>query len=167
MACYNSATKTVDLDYRTVFVKEEKIESRLSSDGGKPFSHEELSAVHSELERAEISPENIYKSGFFNIRFEQSLLKQPEDSVRIREMMRHIKRSAEELDLEYENYCKMRNKAKNYRRTKRLKAFCSAIYYFSITIILLEILLTNFILPRNLYIGANTAIPSQRLCSST
>lgn len=111
MACYNSATKAVDLDDRTVFVKEEKIENRLPSDGGKPFSHEELSAVHSELERAEISPENIYKSGFFNICFEQSLLKQPEDSVRIREMMRHIKRSAEELDLEYENYCKMRNKA--------------------------------------------------------
>lgn len=109
-ACYNPATKTVDLDDRTVFVKEEKIESCLSSDGGKPFSHEELSAVHSELEKAEISPEKIYESGFFNIRFEQSLLKQPEDSVRIREMMRHIKRTAEELDFEYENYCKMRNK---------------------------------------------------------
>lgn len=102
---------TVDLDDRTVFVKEEKIENRLSSDGGRSFSHEELSAVRSELEKAEISPENIYKSGFFNIRFEQSLLKQPEDSVRIREMMRHIKRSAEELDFEYENYCKMRSKA--------------------------------------------------------
>ena len=110
-ACYNPATKTVDLDDRTVFVKEKKIENCLSSDGGKPFSHEELSAVRSELEKAEISPENIYKSGFFNICFEQSLLKQPEDSVRIREMMRHIKRSAEELDFEYENYCKMRSKA--------------------------------------------------------
>ena len=110
-ACYNPATKTVDLDDRTVFVKEEKIENRLSSDGGRPFSPEESSAVHYELEKAEISSENIYKSGFFNIRFEQSLLKQPEDSVRIREMMRNIKRSAEELDFEYENYCKLRNKA--------------------------------------------------------
>lgn len=109
-ACYNPATKTVDLDDRTVFVKEEKIENRLSSDGGKPFSHEALSAARSELEKAEISPESIYKSGFFNIRYEQSLLKQPEDSVRIREMMRHIKCTVEELDFEYENYCKLRNK---------------------------------------------------------
>lgn len=111
LACYNSATKTADLDDRTVFVKEKKIENCLSSDGGKPFSHEELSAVNSELEKAEISPENIYRSGFFNIRYEQSLLKQPEDSVRTREMMRHIKRTAEELDFEYENYCKLRSKA--------------------------------------------------------
>ncbi len=110
-ACYNPATKTVDLDDRTVFVKEEKIENCLSSDGGRPFSREELSAVRSELEKAESSSEKIYESGFFNIRFEQSLLKQPEDSVRIREMMRHIKRTAEELDFEYENYCKMRSKA--------------------------------------------------------
>lgn len=110
-ACYNPATKTVDLDDRTVFVKEERIGELLSADGAKPLSPEAVSAAHSELEKAEIPPEIIYRSGFFNIRYEQSLLKQPEDSVRIREMMRRIGLTAEELDFEYENYCKMRKKA--------------------------------------------------------
>lgn len=46
MACYNPATKAVDLDDRTVFVKEEKIENCLSLSSGTSFSREELSAVH-------------------------------------------------------------------------------------------------------------------------
>lgn len=110
-AYYNPAAKTVDLDDRTVFVKEEKAEERLSANGGRPFSPEELSSAHSELEKAGITPESIYRSGFFNLRFEQLLLDQPEDIVRIREMKRHIDRSSEELEKEYELYCKMRKKA--------------------------------------------------------
>lgn len=109
-AFYNPATKTVDLDDRTVFVKEEKIEECLSSDGGKPLSQKSISDARSELEKADITPESIYRSGFFNFRYEQTLLNQPEDSVRIREMMRKIKCTSEELETEYKKYCEMRNK---------------------------------------------------------
>lgn len=109
-ACYNPATKTVEIDDMTVFVKEDTIENLLSSDGGKPFSSESIFSARSELEKADISLESIYRSGFFNIRYEQSLLGQPEDSVRIREMKRSIKCSPKELENEYENYCKIRSK---------------------------------------------------------
>lgn len=107
-ACYNSAAKTIGLDDRTVFVKEEAIEKFLASDNGKPFSFEELSLARYELERAEILPEDIYRSGFFNLRFEQSVLGQPEDSVCMREMKRNIKCSSKVLEKEYEKYLEMR-----------------------------------------------------------
>ena len=107
-AYYNPATRTVDMSDSTIFVKEDKIAKCLSSDGGSPLDKKSIVSAQSELEGAGISPELIYKSGFFNMRYEQSVLGQPEDIVRIKEMERHIRSSSEELEKEYESYCKSR-----------------------------------------------------------
>lgn len=64
-----------------------------------------LPPPRSELEKVSLSADDIYKTGFFNMRFEQSELGQPEDIVRIKEMSRNIGIIAEELDKEYLLYC--------------------------------------------------------------
>lgn len=51
---------------------------------------------------------SLYTSGFFNMRYEQSVLGQPEDIVRIKEIKRHIKENAETIEKEYELYSKSR-----------------------------------------------------------
>ena len=107
-AYYNPATRTVDISDSTIFVKEDKIAECLSSGGGSPLDKKSISDAQSELESAGISPELIYKWGFFNMRYEQSVLGQPEDLVRIKEMERHIKGSADKLEKEYELYSKSR-----------------------------------------------------------
>lgn len=107
-AYYNPATRTVDISDSTIFVKEDKIAECLSSGGGSPLDKKSISDAQAELENADISPEIIYKSGFFNMRFEQSVLGQPEDIVRIKEIKRHINGSADKLEKEYELYSKSR-----------------------------------------------------------
>lgn len=107
-AYYNHATRTVDISDSTIFVKEDKIAECLSLGGGSPLDKKSISDAQSELEKAGISTESIYKWGFFNMRYEQSALGQPEDIVRIKEIKRHIKESAEKLEKEYEIYSKSR-----------------------------------------------------------
>lgn len=88
--------------------KRRQIAKCLSSGGGSPLDQKNISDAQAELENAGISPEIIYKSGFFNMRFEQSVLGQPEDIVRIKEIKRHINGSADKLEKEYELYSRSR-----------------------------------------------------------
>lgn len=108
-AYYNINMRTLEWSDRTLFIKEDKIAEYLSAESGRPLDNESISAAQSELENAGISVEQVYKSGFFNMRFEQSKLKQPEDIVRIKEMRRNIGNNAEELEKEYELYCGIRS----------------------------------------------------------
>ncbi|MGN0665500.1 MAG: hypothetical protein ACI4KF_03130 [Huintestinicola sp.] len=111
-ANYNIITRTIEWGDRTLFVKEDKIAECLSAGGGKPLDRERISSAETETEKAGLSAELIYRSGFFNFRFEQSELKQPEDIVRIKEMKRHIGDDSEVLEKEYELYFGIRS-AKN------------------------------------------------------
>ncbi|WP_432650311.1 hypothetical protein [Huintestinicola sp.] len=107
-ANYNTAMRTVEWGDRTLFVKENKMAECLAADGGRLLDKGSISSAETELEKVSISADLIYKTGFFNMRFEQSELGQPEDIVRIKEMSRHIGISADELDKEYKLYCSKR-----------------------------------------------------------
>ena len=128
-AYYNPATRTVDISDSTIFVKEDKIAECLSSGGGSPLDKKSISDAQAELENAGISPEIIYKSGFFNMRYEQSVLGQPEDLVRIKEMGRHIKDSAEKLEKEYTSQEQRFNTVNKKECTKTEFVFSCTLFY--------------------------------------
>ncbi|MGN1100670.1 MAG: hypothetical protein ACI4RG_00650 [Huintestinicola sp.] len=107
-ANYNPAMRTVEWSDRTLFVKEDKMAECLSAEKGRSLDKSSISSALEELKKAGISADDIYKSGFFNMRFEQSELGQPEDIVRIKEMSRHIGIGADALEQEYKLYYEKR-----------------------------------------------------------
>lgn len=108
-AYYNSVMRTVEWNDRVIFVKDDKMAERLAQNSGGPLGEKELSSAEAELNSAGISPKLVYKMGFFNMRWEQAELNQPEDIVRIKEMSRHIGCNTAELEKEFENYRKARS----------------------------------------------------------
>lgn len=105
---YNHRTRTVESDDRVIFVKEDRIAELLAPMDGQAPKKSEISSAETELNDAGISPAQLYKMSFFNIRLAQAELGQPEDIVRIKEMSRHIGQSAAELDKEYAAFCEMK-----------------------------------------------------------
>ncbi|MGN0696546.1 MAG: hypothetical protein ACI4J5_07280 [Oscillospiraceae bacterium] len=104
-ARYNGMVSTVEWDDRMTFVKDEKISAFLSS----CVDISDFGKYASEAENSGIEPGLVYKMGFFNIRYEQKKLGQPEDVVRIREMAKVIGEDASALSNEYLDYEKGRN----------------------------------------------------------
>lgn len=106
-ACYNKAMRTVEWNDMTIFVKEDRIASRLAS-------LEDISLCRSCADEAESAAPHglLYISGFFNMRYEQKQLGQPEDIVRVKEMARIIGKNMPELNVQYLEYEKARNSLK-------------------------------------------------------
>lgn len=99
--------RTVEWNDRTVFVKDDRIADRLAA-------VEDISLCRSFADEAEavIVHELLYISGFFNMRYEQKQLGQPEDIVRVKEMARIIGKNMPELNVQYLEYEKARNSLK-------------------------------------------------------
>lgn len=108
-SCYNSHMRILEWDDRTVFIKENTIADFLSALGIQT-SDIDVKGASSEAEKSGVSPALVRKMGFFNIKYEQKKLGQPEDIVRMKEMARNIGQSLDELNSEYQPYKAERNK---------------------------------------------------------
>lgn len=107
-ALYNTAVRILEWNDSTLYVKDDKAAMILGADGGKSLDKNSSDAAAKELAAAGISSALVSKMGFFNMRYEQSELGQPEDIVRVSEIARHIGLGAEELENEYKLYCRRR-----------------------------------------------------------
>lgn len=105
-AYYNSSMKMIEWNDGNIFVNDDSAAELLSSFGSEPLTLMEISAAENELRDAEVSVEEVYRSGFFNMRRKQAEIGQPEDVVRVREMSRRIGLSGEKMKQEYEVFCK-------------------------------------------------------------